>query len=686
MSTAALPPVEKQETGKRPVEGALAPLRAPDQQSPKGVTRVALFCGGRGSSTIIRELLRWPQVELSLLVNAYDDGLSTGALRRFIPDMLGPSDFRKNLSTLLDLYSKEQYGLLQFLEYRLPDDFGEAEAAQLAAYVGNPSDPTHLPGKLPELFAGLGSTQLTDRLNGYLVRFFGYYGQSAGKLEFKDCSLGNLVFAGAFLESNCNFNESVRSLAGICGAQAELVNVTNGESRTLVALKVDGEVLDCEAKIVGPQSKSPIEAIFFTANGLSAAQIEELDGKPLEEKRRLLASWEKPVTLSDDAAAALKAADVIVFGPGTQFSSLLPSYRTLGFADAIHANRRAPRVFVSNLDADYDIQSLTLTDLLDKSLELMGDPKNETGLVTHILYNAASEEREAGVKPGRLPPDGMYLNARVVRGDFQNPVKNNVHSGYSVVKQLFAIRDAQSGRSQNESLDIYIDLLDRSRSTETMLQEFLELPWQQTFRGVKLTLNHMDGPKNLNLPSHMQVEGIENSGLFSEIDALLNWLRQSDSQYLLTVAGDGEYRLRDALLAVVTLKASGFGVVYGSRTQSRVQFQSSLKSAYGESKTLFALSWIGGYLFSLMVGLVCKSIFSDPLTGFRLYQRSRLPKEFVDSLERKRPRSAVEITRRLIKSGVEIAEVPVSYRTFAGFTKPKWRLGRALKNLFGLLG
>ena len=36
-------------------------------------TKVALFCGGRGSATIIRELLRTPEVQLALLVNAYDD-------------------------------------------------------------------------------------------------------------------------------------------------------------------------------------------------------------------------------------------------------------------------------------------------------------------------------------------------------------------------------------------------------------------------------------------------------------------------------------------------------------------------------------------------------------------------------------------------------------------------------------
>jgi 2-phospho-L-lactate transferase/gluconeogenesis factor (CofD/UPF0052 family) len=71
--------------------------------------KVAVFCGGRGSATIIRELLRSTEVHLALLVNAYDDGLSTGALRNFIPGMLGPSDFRKNFSYLLDLYSDEQY-------------------------------------------------------------------------------------------------------------------------------------------------------------------------------------------------------------------------------------------------------------------------------------------------------------------------------------------------------------------------------------------------------------------------------------------------------------------------------------------------------------------------------------------------------------------------------------------------
>src|SRR4051812_20946554 len=100
---------------------------------------VALFSGGRGTAPITREILRHPNLELCLLVNAYDDGLSTGELRDFIPGMLGPSDFRKNLSYLLDLYSEQQFALERVIEYRLPKDFGPRHLDELKEIVEDKS-------------------------------------------------------------------------------------------------------------------------------------------------------------------------------------------------------------------------------------------------------------------------------------------------------------------------------------------------------------------------------------------------------------------------------------------------------------------------------------------------------------------------------------------------------------------
>ena len=34
--------------------------------------KVSLFCGGRGCASIIREFIQVPDVELNLIVNAYD--------------------------------------------------------------------------------------------------------------------------------------------------------------------------------------------------------------------------------------------------------------------------------------------------------------------------------------------------------------------------------------------------------------------------------------------------------------------------------------------------------------------------------------------------------------------------------------------------------------------------------------
>src|SRR3990167_8685381 len=105
-----------------------------DKACSSNQIKIALFCGGRGSATIIHELLRWPTVQLTLIVNAYDDGLSTGALRKSIAQMLGPSDFRKNLSYLLDPYSEEQYALKNLLELRLPRSINDEDIAQIQEF------------------------------------------------------------------------------------------------------------------------------------------------------------------------------------------------------------------------------------------------------------------------------------------------------------------------------------------------------------------------------------------------------------------------------------------------------------------------------------------------------------------------------------------------------------------------
>ena len=58
---------------------------------------ITIVCGGSGSINIQKGLHDiCNKLPINLLINGYDDGKSTGVLRKMFPGTLGISDFRKN--------------------------------------------------------------------------------------------------------------------------------------------------------------------------------------------------------------------------------------------------------------------------------------------------------------------------------------------------------------------------------------------------------------------------------------------------------------------------------------------------------------------------------------------------------------------------------------------------------------
>lgn len=638
---------------------------------------VSVFCGGRGGSNLIREFLRRPDVELNALINAYDDGLSTGELRGFIPGMLGPSDFRKNLANFLHWHSSYQYALTRLLEFRMSETYQEKEIACLKQWAhGHDGNDAMVPEDLRPVVREL--DRMGPAVRGYLAAFFDYQTQQDQAFKFGDCSVGNLIFAGAYLKNNRNFNAAAAELAREFHSKARLLNVTQGENRILVALKEDGEILDREAKIVGTQSASKIVDFFFLDKALSPEELAGLRALPdVAAKRAALEALNKPVHLSPEARDAILNSDIIVYGPGTQFSSLLPSYKTVGLDEAIAKSRACAKVFVTNIHRDHDIQSFSATDIVGRALELLHDPANERRMITQVLYTNSSNKPEQLFPRGATEPTQLFRNLKWVDGQFENPTKAGVHSGYLTVRQIFNAYEEAIVPAAPE-LDIYINLYKRSLAVSQLIQEFLELPWQTHFKKVRLRFNNVELPQ-LKLPEHLIIESVKGDDMFSEVHELSDWASSRNSKYLATISGDGEYRLCDILYGMEILTQHSFAAVYGSRTQSRNQFYNSLDAAYGESLVLYTLSLIGGFLFSLMFVLRFGVIFSDPLTGFRLYNRSSLA-SVLGKLSKLDDHSASGITKILMQGKCEIAEIPISYRTFDGFTNTKWRLLRSFRN------
>ena len=642
--------------------------------------KVAVFCGGRGSATIIRALLKSADVQLALLVNAYDDGLSTGALRDFIPGMLGPSDFRKNFSYLLDLYSDEQYALKSLVEFRLPMTFGPTEAAGLRNFVQR-GESRALADPLGGLIVRL--SESASRQVRHLLGVFLDYADASGRIfEFRDCAVGNLLFAGAFLCQGRNFNSAAEVMSRLVCSQAVLVNVSNGENRTLVALKENGELLRHEVEIVGPQSAARIRKLFFLRDQIDDEELAELNQCKAIEKYKWLVRRQSLPLVSEEARRFLHDACIIIYGPGTQHSSLLPSYMIA--ASVLKASRAPIKAMVVNLGPDHDIQGFKASDLVDRALACISDPDNSQRAITHIMLdNSRPIEGVLRLQPGLLGTYPAYKGAAVIRGEFENKVSPEVHNGRAVVEKILNLWERDGAPDENPSLEIFYDLSQRSAAGKSLIEEFLELDWNYTFRRVVLRVQGETAALP-SLPPHLAIEQWQSEELFPEVAVTAHWLRAGGSDYLATITGDGEYRLRDIVFGVRVLEQSSFGTVFGSRTQSRRQFNSSLLAAYGERGFAYRASLTGAFVLSMLFAVRFGMIFSDPISGFRIYRRAKL--QPLDSLLRPNLRmTPTTITKMLVQNRIEIAELPVHYRTFAGFTDPKWRLRRGMSNLLGIL-
>ena len=101
-------------------------------------------------------------------------------------------------------------------------------------------------------------------------------------------------------------------------------NVTDGTNAHLVALDVDGHVLGREADIVDANRQNRIREIFLLPTALDPAACAALAGDGADKAPRRWPSRSLQPPMNPRLAARLAAADLIVYAPGTQHSSLFP--------------------------------------------------------------------------------------------------------------------------------------------------------------------------------------------------------------------------------------------------------------------------------------------------------------------------------------------------------------------------
>lgn len=312
--------------------------------------------GGRGAATLIPALLADQAIQVTSIVNAYDDGKSTGEIRRFF-GMLGPSDLRKVQELMLPSEEPDFAANQALFRHRYPldcdremvlrelRDFAEGRRADLVGQTISAPD-VH---KALQVFVGqfVGGLATIEKI-------------APRPFSFADCAIMNCIYAGAFLHFRRNIESATRSISRLFKLRGTVLP-NSIEAKHLVALREDGQMLYSEAEIVELRSNARIERIYLLDNPLDRERFERLT---TAEKRAYLEQHHCFVGTTDGVRGALQQADVVVYSAGTQHSSLYPTYLTVGLAQAIADNRAALKVFVTNIGADYETPSYRASDYI----------------------------------------------------------------------------------------------------------------------------------------------------------------------------------------------------------------------------------------------------------------------------------------------------------------------------------
>ena len=317
---------------------------------------VVILNGGRGASTIIPSLLARQRLHITSVVNAYDDGKSTGSIRRFF-GMLGPSDIRKVQELMLPKNDPDHENYVTLFQYRFPLDCNREDVLeQLKLFLDSES--------IELIGIRLNNVRVRKKLKFFLAEFLTGLNTiektRQEQFDFTDCSLMNCLYAGAFLTSNRNIEQATKSIDRLFQLRGTVLP-TSIEDKKLVAQRENGEILYSEAEIVELRSNVRVEQIYFLDQILDRSTFEILDNN---EKRSYLEQHHCYVGVSPGVRLALQRAEIIIYAAGTQHSSLYPTYMSAGLAESISNNYSALKVFITNIGADYETPSYKASDYI----------------------------------------------------------------------------------------------------------------------------------------------------------------------------------------------------------------------------------------------------------------------------------------------------------------------------------
>ena len=177
-------------------------------------------------------------------------------------------------------------------------------------------------------------------------------------------SLGNLLLA-ALYEKRGGFQEGLEAAAEILAVSGRVVPVSNNIGLVLMGETASGRVLKGESAV--GHAPDPLRRIWLEPAGAVA---------------------------NEAALEAIRQAELIVIGPGSLYTSIIPNFLLPEIGEAVAASQ-APTVFVCNVATQpYE------TDGFGAAEHLMAFQAHSGVSVSHVVVNSKTRDLPPGMGPG----------------------------------------------------------------------------------------------------------------------------------------------------------------------------------------------------------------------------------------------------------------------------------------------
>ena len=250
-----------------------------------------------------------------------------------------------------------------------------------------------------------------------------------GKGELSGHSLGNL-FIAALIDEFGSAENGLLAASKILNIRGRVIPATT-ERVTLCALMEDGRIVAGETEIAE-----------YPAKICKMSTIPET------------------VTGEPDAAKAISEADLVILGPGSLYTSVLPNLLVPEIAEALRETK-APCVYICNvMTQPGETDGFTAADHLEALIRHVGD-----GIIDFILVNTEtpSEEtleryRAAGSAPVSVDTERIRaMGIQVIAAPLLGEAKGAVHDSALLSAELIRLKNVLNAKISPEVLDAYLE-------------------------------------------------------------------------------------------------------------------------------------------------------------------------------------------------------------------------------------